>query len=170
MNCLHWNHELHKANTIIRLTGCPKSGVETLSQAFNSRFLKYPCSYNNGYGDMKQMRYIIYTKMDWGAYLQRLEISPDAGKISVGPGIRITKKKRCVKLQYEEQPAPRATWLPICTMECFICCMKYVSSRREISGNAFFCFVFRFRVRAGVLGARGWKVFMFTKESKVHGS
>lgn len=97
--------------------------------------------------------------------MQRLEISPDAGKISVGPGIRITKEKIYVKLQNEKQPASRATWLPICTVKCFICCLKYVSSRREISGNAFFCFCFRVRVRAGVLGARGCEVFVFTKES-----
>ena len=86
--------------------------------------------------------------------MQRLEISPDAGKISGGPGIRVTKgKKKSVKLQNEEPTAARATWLPICTMECFVCCVKDVTSRREISGNAFFCLCFRVRVRAGFLGA-----------------
>jgi hypothetical protein len=70
------------------------------------------------------------------------------------PALELRRKKICAKLQNEEQTATRATWLPICTMECFICCVKNVSSGREISGNAFFCFCFRVRVRAGFLGAK----------------
>jgi hypothetical protein len=42
----------------------------------------------------------IFKHLGWieeHTYLQRLEISPDAGKISGGPGIRVTEEKNMCK-------------------------------------------------------------------------